>query len=76
MTKKSVMVLEFIRQYILVHGFPPSFDDIARGLQLKSRSNIHRLVHKLRKEGHLSLKAKKFRSIQLTDRSVDQVSAL
>lgn len=70
------MVLEFIRQYILVHGFPPSFDDIARGLQLKSRSNIHRLVHKLRKEGHLSLKAKKFRSIQLTDRSVDQVSAL
>jgi len=75
-TKKSVMVLEFIRQYILVHGFPPSFDDIARGLQLKSRSNIHRLVHKLRKEGHLSLKAKKFRSIQLTDRSVDQVSAL
>jgi len=75
-TKKSVMVLEFIRQYILVHGFPPSFDDIARGLQLKSRSNIHRLVHKLRKEGHLSLKAKKFRSIQLTGGSVDQVSAL
>lgn len=76
MTKKSAVVLEFIRQYILVHGFPPSYDDVAKGLKLKSRSNIHRLVHRLRKEGHLSLKAKKFRSIQLADRTVDQVANL
>lgn len=76
MTKKQEMVLEFIRQYLLVHGFPPSYDDIAKGLQLRSRGNIHRMIHRLRKDGHLSLKAKKFRSLQLVDRSVAQVSDL
>jgi repressor LexA len=76
MTKKSAVVLEFIRQYIIVHGFPPSYDDIAKGLQLRSRSNIHRLVHRLKKDGHLNLKAKKFRSIQLADKTVDQVNGL
>lgn len=76
MTKRQGMLLEFIRQYISVHGFPPSFDDIAKGLQLRSRSNVHRMVHSLRKEGKLNLKAKKFRSIQLLDKTVDQVNAL
>jgi len=76
MTKRQGMLLEFIRQYINVHGFPPSFDDIAKGLQLRSRSNVHRMVHSLRKEGKLNLKAKKFRSIQLLDKTVDQVNAL
>jgi len=76
MTKRQGMLLEFIRQYIAVHGFPPSFDDIAKGLQLRSRSNVHRMVHSLKKEGKLNLKAKKFRSIQLIDKTVDQVNAL
>ena len=76
MTKKQAVMLEFIKQYIAVHGFPPSFDDIAKGLQLRSRSNVHRMVHHLKKDGMLTMKAKKFRSIQLIDKTVDQVSGL
>lgn len=76
MTKKQEMMLEFIKQYIIVHGFPPSFDDVAKGLGLKSRSNVHRIVHRLKREGKISLKAKKFRSIQIIDRTAERVSAL
>jgi len=76
MTKRQGMVLEFIKQYIAVHGFPPSFDDIAQGLKLRSRSNVHRMVHHLKKDGMLTMKAKKFRSIQLIDKTVDQVNSL
>ncbi len=76
MTKKQGVMLEFIKQYIVVHGFPPSFDDIAQGLKLRSRSNVHRIVHRLRKDGMLTLKVKKFRSIQLIDKTVDQVNDL
>ncbi len=76
MTKKQAVMLEFIRQYIKVHGFPPSYDDVAQGLNLKSRSNVHRMVHKLRKEGRIELKQRKFRSLRVVDRSVEEVAQL
>jgi repressor LexA len=76
MTKRQGMVLEFIRQYIAVHGFPPSYEDVAKGLSLKSRSNVHRMVHRLRKEGRLELKQRKFRSVRPVDRTVEEVASL
>ena len=47
MTPKQKLVLDFITVYIKVKGFAPSMQDIANGLELKSRSNIHRIVHEL-----------------------------
>lgn len=75
-TKRQAITLEFIKQYIVVHGFPPSYDDIARGLGLKSRSNVHRMVHQLRKKGYLEMKQRKFRSVRPVDRTVEEVASL
>jgi SOS-response transcriptional repressor LexA len=49
---------------------------IARGLGLKSKSNIHRVVHILQDEGLLVIKPHKFNSIKLIDRSVRGVASL
>lgn len=76
MTDREIAILEFIKAYMRLHGVSPSYEVIARGVGLKSKSNIHRLIHKLEEMGHIRLKPYKFRSIKLIDRSVAEVSAL
>ena len=76
MTKRQTMVYDFIRAYIAIHAFAPSYEDIASGMGLKSRSNVHRLVHQLRKQGLLPVRARKFRTLQIVDRSALAMAAL
>jgi repressor LexA len=45
MTNKQLEILEFVQSFIKTKGFAPSLQDIASGLGLKSRSNIHRHIH-------------------------------
>jgi repressor LexA len=75
-TQKQLLVLEFIKAYIEMKGHPPSMQDIATGLGMKSRSNIHRIVHSLRTQGKLSVNPNKVRTIKVTDRSVKEMAAL
>jgi SOS-response transcriptional repressor LexA len=76
MNEKHKLVLDFIKAYVKLHKVPPSYSVIARGLGKKSKSNIHRVIHILEAEGHLEIKAHKFNSIKLTDRSVRGVASL
>lgn len=76
MTSRQQLVLEFIQTYIKMKGFAPSMQDIATGLGLKSRSNIHRVIHDLRRKGHLRLNPNKVRTVKIVDKSVKEVSAL
>lgn len=69
-------MLDFIRAYIRLHGIPPSYEVIARGIGLKSKSNIHRIVHRLKAEGHLVTKPYKFHAIRLVDASVRSMVSL
>lgn len=76
MPEKHQLVLDFIRAYIRFHGMAPSYQTIATGLNMKSKANIHRIVHKLEEDGHLTIRPYKFNSIKLTDRSAREVGAL
>jgi len=67
------LVLDFIRAYIKLHGVSPSYQVIANGIGLKSKSNIHRIVHALQDEGLLTLRAYKFNSIRVLDRGVKEI---
>lgn len=75
-THRQQLVLEFIKTYLQMKGHAPSMQDIATGLGMKSRSNIHRIVHSLRAQGLLSVRPNKFRAIKVTDRSVKEMAAL
>lgn len=70
------LVLDFIRAYIRLHGMSPSYQTIASGLGMKSKANIHRIIHKLQDDGLLTIRPYKFNSIKLIDRSAREVSAL
>jgi len=76
MTSRQQLVLDFIQTYIKMKGFAPSMQDIATGLGLKSRSNIHRVIHDLRRQGHLRLNPHKVRTVKIVDKSAKEVAAL
>ena len=76
MPQKHQLVLDFIRAYIKFHGISPSYQTIAMGLGMKSKANIHRIVHRLQEDGLLSIRPYKFNSIKLIDRSAREVAAL
>jgi len=76
MTERQKMVLDFINMYIKMKGFPPSYMDIATGLNLRSKSNIHRLVHDLKGKGLLEVKPYMVRSLKVIDKSVQEINKL
>jgi|TARA_R110002126_G_scaffold19251_1_gene72386 repressor LexA len=75
-TDQQRRVYDFIRAYINIHGISPSYEEIAKGLNLKARGNIHRIVHKIYKAGMISIRDKRCRSIRMADKSVQTISAL
>jgi len=76
MTEKQKRVYDFIQAFIKTHGFAPSYMEIAKGLQLRSKSNIHRLVHNLKDKGLIKVNAHMVRSIKVIDNTVREMAAL
>ena len=76
MKEKHQLVLDFIKAYMRLHGVAPSYAVIAKGLGMRSKANIHRIVHILKEDGHLTVRPYKFNSIRLIDRSARSIAAL
>ena len=76
MTERQMEVLRYIEDFIIVKGFSPSYVDIATGLNLKSKANIHRIVHRLKDMGFLKLDPHKVRSVETLDRTVQNMMIL
>jgi len=73
MTPKQKLVLDFINTYVKIKGFPPSYQDVAKGLGLRSKSNIHRIIHQLRREGFIKVKPHMTRSLETIDRTYKEM---
>ena len=63
LTPRQKLVLQFIDAFIRIKGFSPCLREIAEGLNMKSRSNIHRIVQRLQSERYL-------RTIPLQSRTI------
>lgn len=69
-TKSEKRVLDYIRRHLAAHGNEaPSYHEIARGLGLKTVSNIHTHVEKLVAKGYLKKRWNSGRSVELTEPS-------
>lgn len=73
MTDRWQLVLDFIRAYVKRHGVSPSYEVMAKGLGMKSRANMHRIVKRLEQEGHIQIKPRKFYGLKVVDKSVSDV---
>jgi len=70
------MVLEFIKAYMSIKGYPPSYQNICEGLGIKSKSNVHKHIHALKSQGLLEIEPHKIRSIKIIDETVQKVASL
>ncbi|MFA6533619.1 MAG: transcriptional repressor LexA [Patescibacteria group bacterium] len=66
LTKKQHEILEFIRDFIIGHGYSPSFREIAAEFKLASVATVADHIEALEKKGYLKRSTNESRSIELT----------
>lgn len=65
LTKKQDETLQFIKKYIVAHGFPPSVREICAGMGLSSPATAHTHLKELETKGFIRKQNSKFRTIEL-----------
>ncbi len=65
LTPKQTEVLNYIKKYTAMHGFPPSIREICQGLGLSSPATVHAHVKKLESAGAIKTSNNKFRTIEV-----------
>lgn len=65
LSNKQVMILEFIKDQLLLKGYPPSVREICVAVDLKSTSTVHSHLNKLEKLGYIRRDPTKPRAIEV-----------
>jgi repressor LexA len=64
-TRRQKEVLDFISNFVQRNGYSPSFEEIARGLQLRSLATVHKHITNLQNKGLLARAHNRSRSIDV-----------
>ena len=64
-TKRQKEVLDFLEAFVTRNGYSPSFEEIARGMSLKSLATVHKHITNLEKKGFLDRVHNRSRSIDV-----------
>jgi SOS-response transcriptional repressor LexA len=64
-TKKQKELLDFIEQFIVEHGYSPSYREIREGLKYNSVATVSLHVNNLIKRGHLQKRDRSARSLEV-----------
>ncbi len=65
LTPKQKDVLDSIKKYTAMHGFPPSIREICEDLNLHSPATVHAHIKNLEKAGVLKSTGNKFRTLEV-----------
>lgn len=66
-TDKQLEILEFIKEQILLKGYPPAVREICEAVKLKSTSSVHSHLETLEKNGYIRRDPTKPRAIEILD---------
>jgi repressor LexA len=66
LTPRQKEVLDFLVAYLERHGFSPSFEEIAAGLNLSSLATVHKHISALEQKGYLRRRFNESRSIEVS----------
>lgn len=64
---KQTQILEFIKQELLLKGYPPTVREICDKVNLKSTSSVHAHLETLEKNGYIRRDPTKPRAIEIVD---------
>lgn len=65
LTKRQEDILNYIKKYIVAHGFPPTIREIGSALELSSPATIHAHLANLEKKGFIKKQDSKNRTLEL-----------
>lgn len=65
LTKKQDEVLQFVKKFIVSHGYPPTTREICKGLGINSPATIHVHLNKLEQKGYIRKEDSKNRALEL-----------
>lgn len=72
LTPRQKELLDFIANFVDDHGYCPSYDEIARGLELASLATVHKHIAALAAKGYLNRTENHSRSLELGSRYFDE----
>ncbi|HUA96839.1 MAG TPA: transcriptional repressor LexA [Terracidiphilus sp.] len=64
-TKRQKEILDFLETFVRRNGYSPSFEEIARGMELKSLATVHKHITNLERKGMLDRVHNRSRSIDV-----------
>jgi repressor LexA len=65
LTQKQHQLIVFINDRLKLTGISPSFDEMREGLQLKSKSGVHRIITALEERGFLNRLHNRSRALEV-----------
>lgn len=72
LTKRQKQVLDFIAGFVDENGYCPSFEEIARGLDLASLATVHKHISVLESKGYLKRGFNQSRSLELSSKYLQE----
>src|SRR5258708_670801 len=72
LTKRQKQVLDFIANFVDENGYCPSYEEIARGLDLASLATVHKHISVLEAKNYLKRGFNQSRSIELSARYLQE----
>ncbi len=65
LTKRQKQILDYVESFIEVHGYSPSFEEIAESFGYSSLATVHEHLSNLERKGYLRKNYNKSRSLEL-----------
>jgi repressor LexA len=72
LTKRQKQVLDFIANFVDEHGYCPSYEEIARGLELASLATVHKHISVLEAKNYLKRGFNQSRSLELAPKYLQE----
>ena len=74
LTKRQKEVLDYISSFVEQHGYSPSYEELAAGLNLASLATVHKHVSTLEAKDYLRRSYNQSRSLEVTSRFLEEQS--
>ena len=72
LTRRQKEVLDFIAAYQVENGYSPSYEEIARGLELASIATVHKHISALQTKNYLHRSHNQSRSVEVAPRYLQE----
>ena len=73
LTKRQKQVLDFLAEFIAENHYSPSFEEVARHMNLSSVATVHKHLQVLQEKGYLERKFNRSRALEITPKYYEEM---